>query len=176
MLGTIPHDQALSSLIITQMMRYFDRCFSWYRTLVAKVNEEGIADSQSLRLSAVMATAPTELQDTMLKIWQSEEPNLDLLDKEIDLLIAQATEKNIGKSDIIQDRDTISSLCLLYTSLRWLSVKIAGLRHITKNDADSSRSSLPKPEKRRWTLLNDPNKSILEQGPVYLPMTQETVQ
>ncbi|OIW29522.1 hypothetical protein CONLIGDRAFT_331661 [Coniochaeta ligniaria NRRL 30616] len=176
MLGTIPHDQALSSLIITQMMRYFDRCFSWYRTLVAKVNEEGIADSQSLRLSAVMATAQTELHETMLKLWQSEEPNLDLLDKEIDLLIAQATEKNIGKSDIIQDRDTISSLCLLYTSLRWLSVKIAGLRHITKNDADSSRSSIPKPEKRRWTLLNDPNKSILEQGPVYLPMTQETVQ
>lgn len=176
MLGTIPHDQALSSLIITQMMRYFDRCFSWYRTLVAKANEEGIPDAQSLRLSAVMATATGELQDTMLKLWQSDEPSLDLLDKEIDLLIAQATEKNIGKSDIIQDRDTISSLCLLYTSLRWLSVKIAGLRHITKNEADSSRSSIPKPEKRRWTLLNDPNKSILEQGPVYLPMTQDTVQ
>jgi exocyst complex component 4 len=176
MLGTIPHDQALSSLIITQMMRYFDRCFGWYKTLVAKANEEGTGDSQSLRLSAVMATDSGELQETMVKLWEVEEPDLDLLDKEIDLLIAQATEKNIGKSDIIQDRDTISSLCLLYTSLRWLSLKIAGLRHITKNEADSSRSSVPKPEKRRWTLLNDPNKSILEQGPVFLPMTQDTVQ
>ncbi|KAB5575981.1 Sec8 exocyst complex component-specific domain-containing protein [Coniochaeta sp. 2T2.1] len=184
MLGTIPHDQALSSLIITQMMRYYDRCFSWYRNLVAKANEDGVVDPQSsssLRLSAAMATEPSQLQEAMLKLWQQSSsdgvgPDLDLVDAEIDLLIAQATDKNISKNDIIRDRDTISSLCLLYTSLRWLSVKIAGLRHITKNEADSSRSSVPKPEKRRWTLLNDPNKTILEQGPVFLPMTQETVQ
>lgn len=176
MLGTIPHDQALSSLIITQMMRYFDRCFGWYRTLVAKAHEEGASDAQSLRLSAGTATAAGELRDTMLELWQSDEPSINGIDKEIDLLIAQATAKNISKSDIIQDRDTISSLCLLYTSLRWLSVKIGGLRHITKNEADSSRSSIPRPEKRRWTLLNDANKSMLEQRPVYLPMTQETVQ
>jgi exocyst complex component 4 len=176
MLGTIPHDQALSALILTQMMAYYDRCCNWYRILVAKTNEEGITDAQDLRLSAVMATVPGELLQTLGKVWEAEKLDYDLLDKEIELLISHGSEKDIGKSDIIQDRDTISSLCLLYTSLKWLSVKISGLRHITKNEADSSSSSVPKPEKKRWTLLNDPNKAAVEQGPVYLPMTQDTVQ
>jgi exocyst complex component 4 len=177
MLGTIPHDQALSALIITQMLRYFDRCFSWYKTLVTKAVEEGsVDDQQALRLSAVLATEQSEIQETMLKRWSSDEVDYDLIDKEIDILIEQTNQKRLHTSDIIQDRDTISSLCLLYTSMKWLSVKISGLRHITKNDTDSSRSSMPKPEKKRWTLLNDPNKASVEQGPVYLPMTAETVQ
>lgn len=177
MLGTIPHDQALSALIITQMLRYFDRCFSWYKTLVTKAVEEGSADDQqALRLSAVLATEQSEIQEMMLKLWSSDELDYDLIDKEIDILIDQTNQKRLDTSDIIQDRDTISSLCLLYTSMKWLSVKISGLRHITKNDTDSSRSSMPKPEKKRWTSLNDPNKASVEQGPVYLPMTAETVQ
>lgn len=175
MLGTIPHDQALSSLIITQMMRYYDRCFSWYKALVTKTQEEATS-TQELRASAVMALEPNEIHETMRKLWQSETTDLELLDQEARLLMASTKEKRLEASDIIQDRDTISSLCLLYTSMKWLSVKILSLRHITKNETDSSRSSLPKAEKKRWTLLNDPNKATAEDGPVYLPMTQETVQ
>ncbi|CRK12142.1 hypothetical protein BN1723_017265, partial [Verticillium longisporum] len=33
MLTTIPPDQALSTLIIRQMMRYYDRCFGWFKSL-----------------------------------------------------------------------------------------------------------------------------------------------
>ncbi|EON96683.1 putative sec8 exocyst complex component specific domain-containing protein [Phaeoacremonium minimum UCRPA7] len=175
MLGTIPHDQALSALIITQMMRYYDRCFGWYKTLVTKT-QENASEPQSLRASAVMASDSSEINETMKKLWSSENLDLNLLEKEVALLITQTNEKALEMSDIISDRDTISSLCLLYTSMKWLAVKVQGLRHITRQDADSSRSSLPKPEKRRWTLLNDPNKATAEDGPVYLPMTQETVQ
>ncbi|KAL2170961.1 hypothetical protein VTG60DRAFT_4223 [Thermothelomyces hinnuleus] len=175
MLGTIPHDQALSSLIITQMLRYYDRCFTWYKALVTKTQTEA-SSSQELRASAVLALEPSEIHDTMQKLWESEGTDLQLLEKEADLLMARSKEKPLDASDIIQDRDTISSLCLLYTSMKWLSVKISGLRYITKNETDSSRSSLSKPEKKRWTLLNDPNKATAEGGPVYLPMTQETVQ
>ncbi|KAK4243598.1 Sec8 exocyst complex component-specific domain-containing protein [Corynascus novoguineensis] len=175
MLGTIPHDQALSSLIITQMLRYYDRCFTWYKALVTKTQTEG-SNAQELRASAVMALEPGEIHETMQKLWESETTDLELLEKEADLLMARTKEKKLDASDIIQDRDTIASLCLLYTSMKWLSVKISGLRHITKNETDSSRSSLPKPEKKRWTLLNDPSKATQEGGPVYLPMTQETVQ
>ncbi|KAK4043058.1 Sec8 exocyst complex component-specific domain-containing protein [Parachaetomium inaequale] len=175
MLGTIPHDQALSSLIITQMLRYYDRCFNWYKALVTKTQEEA-SSAQELRASAVMALEPSEIHEVMKKLWESETPDLELLEKEADLLMAQTKEKKLEASDIIQDRDTISSLCLLYTSMKWLSVKILSLRHITKNETDSSRASLPKPEKKRWTLLNDPNKATADEGPVYLPMTQETVQ
>ena len=175
MLGTIPHDQALSSLIITQMLRYYDRCFTWYRTLVTKTREEA-SDTDTLRASAVMATEPGEIQETVKKLWTSEGLDYGLLEQEVGLLIVQTNEKPLDLSDIIQDRDTISSLCLLYTSMKWLSAKISRLRHITRHETDSSRSSLPRPEMRRWTLLNDPNKATEDGGPVYLPMTQETVQ
>ncbi|KAK0636237.1 Sec8 exocyst complex component-specific domain-containing protein [Bombardia bombarda] len=183
MLGTIPHDQALSSLIITQMLRYYDRCFSWYKALVTKTQEEA-SSAQPLRASAVLALEPGEIYETMQSLWKTAAaaaddgggPSAELLEREVNLLIAHANEKKFGVSDIIQDRDTISSLCLLYTSMKWLSVKVHGLRHITRNEADSSRSSLPKPEKKRWTLLNDPSKAAGDEGPVYLPMTQDTVQ
>ncbi|KAK3684829.1 Sec8 exocyst complex component-specific domain-containing protein [Podospora appendiculata] len=175
MLGTIPHDQALSSLIITQMLRYYDRCFSWYKALVTKTQEESSA-AQTLRASAILALEPGRINETIQTLWKSDAPNLALLELEVSLLIAYANERKLDVSDIIQDRDTVSSLCLLYTSMKWLSVKVLGLRHITRNDTDSSRSSLPKAEKKRWTLLNDPNKAMAEEGPVYLPMTQESVQ
>jgi exocyst complex component 4 len=175
MLGTIPHDQALSSLIITQMLRYYDRCFNWYKALVTKTQAEA-SSAQELRASAVMALEPSEIHETIQNLWKSETPDLELLEKEASLLMAQTKEKPLDASDIIQDRDTISSLCLLYTSMKWLSVKVQGLRHITGNETDSSRSNLTKPEKKRWTLLNDPNKATAEEGPVYLPMTQVSVQ
>ncbi|KAK4179863.1 putative exocyst complex component 4 [Triangularia setosa] len=185
MLGTIPHDQALSSLIITQMLRYYDRCFNWYKALVTKTQEEA-STSEELRASAVMALEPSEIHETVMNLWKAEtsgatEEFEELLRKEAGLLITQTNEKRLEASDIIQDRDAISSLCLLYTSMKWLTVKVMGLRHITKNENDTSTSKpsaamLPKPEKKRWTLLNDPNKATAEEGPVYLPMTQETVQ
>jgi exocyst complex component 4 len=182
MLGTIPHDQALSSLIITQMMRYYDRCFTWYKSLVTKTQAQGTGEAPpaqpSLRASAVLAQDAGEIREVMEQLWDSDAPVPDqaLLEKEADLFLAYAKGKTLDESDIIQDRDTIASLCLLYTSMRWLSVKISGLRHITQNETDSSRANMPRPERRRWTLLNDPNKATTEEGPVYLPMTQETVQ
>ncbi|KAF3771246.1 hypothetical protein M406DRAFT_32760 [Cryphonectria parasitica EP155] len=175
MLDTIPHDQALSSLIITQMMRYYDRCFGWYKTLVTKT-QEGNTTTQALRASAVMATDNGEIHNTVQKLWTADTLDLDLLDKEVGLLITETNEKSLQIGDIIFDRDTISSLCLLYTSMKWLSVKVSSLRHITRNETDSNRSSIPKPGKRRWTLLNDLSKATTEDGPVFLPMTQETVQ
>lgn len=175
MLDTIPHDQALSGLIITQMMRYYDRCFGWFKTLVTKT-QEGVTANQPLRASAFMATETGAIHDTILKLWLDGTTDADLLDKEVALLISETNEKPLQISDIISDRDTISSLCLLYTSMKWLSVKVSGLRHITRNETDSNRSSLPQPGKRRWTLLNDPNKVTSENGLVFLPMTQETVQ
>lgn len=173
MLDTIPPDQALSSLIITQMMRYYDRCFGWFKTLVTKT-QEGVTANLPLRASAAMAT-DGEIHDTIEKLWMDDGLDVDLLDKEVALLITETNEKPLQLNDIISDRDTISSLCLLYTSMKWLSVKVSGLRHITRNETDSNRSSLPVPGKRRWTLLNDPSKATAEDGPVFLPMTQDTV-
>ncbi len=176
MLGTIPHDQALSSLIITQMMRYYEKCFAWFKSLVAK-SHEAATEKLSLRYSAELAITEGEVQETITKLWTSDNLDPELLEKEVALLITQANGRSLGPSDIIQDRDVISSLCLLYTSMKWLSVKVVGLRHITRQDTDSSRPTMAKNQSRRWTLLNDPSKANGDQqGSVYLPMTQETVQ
>jgi exocyst complex component 4 len=171
MLDTIPHDQALSQLIITQMMRYYDRCYDWFRSLVSRVRD---SDGTTLKLSASLAQGPGDIHDTMQKLWTSEEADRQQLEKETGLLILQTNEMPLRLDDIIQDRETISSLCVLYTSIKWLAIKIEQLRHITRNDADSSRTNA-KPATKRWTLLNDATRVQDDQAPVYLPMTQETV-
>ncbi|KAI3323288.1 Sec8 exocyst complex component-specific domain-containing protein [Xylariaceae sp. AK1471] len=176
MLGTIPHDQALSSLIISQMMRYYERCSAWFKSLVAKAQDTATT-SQTLRFSAELATTEGDIQETIQRLWTSDTLDRELIEKEVGLLIMRTNEHPLDPSDVIQDRDVISSLCLLYTSMKWLSTKIVGLRHITRHNTDSSQPTMPKDQNRRWTLLNDPNKANGEQhGPVYLPMTQDTVQ
>ncbi|KAL3425644.1 sec8 exocyst complex component specific domain-containing protein [Phlyctema vagabunda] len=171
MLDTIPHDQALSQLIITQMMRYYDRCYDWFKSLVSKVSD---TDGSTLKLAALLATGPGDIHDTMQKLWTEEETDQHLLEKETGLLILQTNETALKPDDIIQDRETISSLCVLYTSMKWLAIKIDMLRHITRNDVDSSRPTAQKSQNRRWTLLNDPSRAQ-DDISVYLPMTQETV-
>lgn len=172
MLDKIPHDQALSQLIIRQMMTYYDRCFDWYKSLVSRIED---SDGPNLKLSALIAEGPGDIHDIMQKLWVSEGNEKPLLEKETGLLILQTNERPLRPDDIIKDRDTISSLCVLYTSMKWLAIKIENLRHITRNDIDSSRAVMHKPPNRRWTLLNDSTKEEDDQGPVYLPMTQETV-
>ncbi|KAI0969798.1 Sec8 exocyst complex component-specific domain-containing protein [Xylaria arbuscula] len=176
MLGTIPHDQALSVLIISQMNRYYERCSTWFKSLVAKAQDTNTA-SQDLRFSAELVTTESEIQDTIQKLWTSDTLDRQLIEKEVGLLIMRTNERSLEASDVIQDRDVITSLCLLYTSMKWLTTKIVGLRHITRHNTDSSQPTMPKDQSRRWTLLNDPSKANGEQqGPVYLPMTQDTVQ
>lgn len=174
MLDTIPHDQAFSQLIITQMVSYYDKCCGWYRTLVSS-NRGASFDGSTLKTSAAIAQGPGDIHDTIKNLWTSEGDVVELLEKETGLLALQTNEVPIGPSDIIHDRKTIGALCLLYTSTKWLANKIEHLRHITHHDVDSSRRSTTRaPQSRRWTLLNDPSK-VNDKSPVYLPMTQDTV-
>jgi exocyst complex component 4 len=177
MLGTIPPDQALSSLMVTQMMRYYDRCFSWYKSLVIQAQEQVVDPTNAnLRASARLSLDVGDIQETMKKLWTADEMDWELAENEVHQLIDLTNESPLEAKDIIQDRDSISSLCLLYTSMKWLAVKISGLRHITMHETDTSRQNLPRHSGRRWTLMNDPNKASSDQSPVQLPLTQETVQ
>ncbi|KAK5993468.1 putative exocyst complex component sec8 [Cladobotryum mycophilum] len=175
MLGTIPPDQALSSLIVTQMMRYYDRCFSWYKALVTKSQEQAM-DSSNLCASARFSLQPGAVNETMKDLWSLDELDVGLMRKEVHILIDETNAARLEPDDVIQDRDTISSLCLLYTSMKWLAAKISGLRHITTQATDSSRQNVSRQSGQRWTLMHDPNKAASEQGPVQLPLTTETVQ
>ncbi|EGX94963.1 Exocyst complex component Sec8 [Cordyceps militaris CM01] len=175
MLGTIPPDQALSSLLVTQMMRYYERCFDWYKLLVTKTQEQ-TKDANNLRASARFAVQPGEIHEVMKQMWLSDEEDKALSEKEIHLLIEHTNESRLEPNDIIQDRETITSLCLLYTSMKWLATRITGLRHITAHEMDSSRQSMTRQANRRWTLMNEPSKSTNETAPVVLPLTVDTVQ
>lgn len=172
MLGKIPPDQALSSLIVTQMMRYYDRCFGWYKSLVTKTQDQS-EDANNLRASARFSVLPGPLQDIMKEVWAAED-TAEPIEKEIRVLIEQTNESPLEMNDVIQDRDTISSLCLLYTSMKWLAARISGLRYITSHETDSSRQA-PRQANRRWTLMGDAGKGA-DQTPVQLPLTQESVQ
>jgi exocyst complex component 4 len=174
MLDTIPHDQALSKLIIQQMDRYFERCSTWFQSLVSRVRD---GEASTMKLAALLATGPGDIHDTIQKLWTSEENDRNQLEKETGLLILQTNEVPLRLDDVILNRDTISSLCVLYTSMKWIAIKIDQLRHITRNEIDSSRNSMQmqKSQNRRWTLLNGASRTQDDQVPVYLPMTQETV-
>ncbi|KFY15860.1 hypothetical protein V492_01725 [Pseudogymnoascus sp. VKM F-4246] len=175
MLDTIPHDQAFSQLIITQMVGYYDRCCDWYQALVSRT-QDSESYGPSLKASAAIAMGPGEIHDTVKKLWTDGEENRSLLDKESGLLILQTNENPLTDSDIILDRKIVTSLCLLYTSMRWLASKINQLRNITHHDADSSRrTTMRASQSRRWTLLQAPGGGGDNKGSVYLPMTQETV-
>lgn len=175
MLGTIPPDQALSSLIVTQMSRYYERCFDWYRSLVTKTQEQG-ADANNLRAAARFTIQSGPLQDITKEIWSTKDGPLELIDKEIKALIDQTNDSRLEMNDVIQDRDTILSLCLLYTSMKWLAAKISGLRHITTHETDSSRQSIARHANRRWTLMSGHVTAASGQDQVQLPLTQESVQ
>ena len=36
MLDILPHDQAFSQLIISQIVTYYDKCYGWYKSMVAR--------------------------------------------------------------------------------------------------------------------------------------------
>jgi exocyst complex component 4 len=175
MLDTIPHDQAFSQLIFTQMVTYYDKCCEWYKALVAVTQDHNSYDTK-LKTSATVSSDDGEMHDTMRKLWIADGDSHELMEKEIGLLILQTNETALKSSDIISDQKVVASLCLLYTSTKWLASKIEKLRHITHQDIDSSRrTTMRVSQNRRWTLLNDVSRLSDGKTPVYLPMTRETV-
>ena len=176
MLDTIPHDQAFSQLIITQMEAYYEKCCGWYKTVVSR-SQNSAASGNLLKTSATISGGAGEVHEILKKIWMDEGDKRELQGKEVELLIAHTKQTPLKLSDIILDRKAIASLCLLYTSMKWLSAKVDKLRHITTHDVDSSRRNTMRPShSRRWTLLNATLRTSGEKSEVYLPMTQETVQ
>ncbi|KAI9845876.1 MAG: hypothetical protein M1838_001506 [Thelocarpon superellum] len=173
MLDTIPHDQAFSQLIITQMVTYRDRCLEWFKALVSGVQANAESGSRLRRVAALASSG--EIHDTIALLRRAGDADRPkILDKEIGLLIADTNQTPLVPSDLISNRRTITSLCLLYTSMEWLATKVGQLRHITSNPVDSSHADGRSRRGRRWTLLA-PSRLRNERSSVYLPMTQDTV-
>ncbi|KAI9807315.1 MAG: hypothetical protein M1833_000058 [Piccolia ochrophora] len=173
MLGTIPHDQAFSQLIITQMVTYYEQCYGWYKSLITRAHSR--AEGGVVLKAAAGLAGSGEIPDTIIRLWTAEAGEHEqLVEQETGLLILNTNETPLEAADIISDRKTITSLCMLYTSMKWLATKIRELRHVTSHQVDSSRQEGKSRPGRRWTLLGSAGIAH-GASEVHLPMTQETL-
>lgn len=173
MLDHLPHDQAFSQLIISQMVTYYDKCYGWYKALVSRAQPH---PQTGKRLKAAAAlTEEGELLEVVTTLAQADEKSApELIEKETAIIIKLMDEMSLDDMDVISDRRNISALCLLYTSMRWLSSRATQLRHISSQATDSARRESQRPNtQRRWTLVASQDTPS-ESGRVYLPLSQES--
>jgi exocyst complex component 4 len=172
MLDNLPHDQAFSQLIITQMVTYAEKCNDWYKALVSR--GQPTASGRRLRAPAAFAESG-EIEEVVSSLFKTDsELNTDLLEKEISLLIDEVEKDVIDEADLIRDKKTITGLCMLSNSMKWLATKISQLRFISDRATDSSRHEPGNHRHtRRWTLLTS-SEPRQEGIAVYLPLNRET--
>ncbi|KAE8350945.1 hypothetical protein BDV28DRAFT_159187 [Aspergillus coremiiformis] len=174
MLSSIPHDQAFTQLLITQIVNYYDKCCGWYRAIVTKISPR---DNGQFRLKAAAQFAQSgDIHDIVRELWKREATsNEELIDRETNLLIKNTNEVPLEPYDIISDAKTVTALSLLYNSTQWLASHLLKLRQVTQPSSEPRQTQEGGPPNRRWTLIGAmvPKREGLSQ-PVYLPLNQET--
>lgn len=175
MLDNLPHDMAFSQLIVGQLETYAQKCEGWYKALVSR--SQPTPEGRREKASAVWADAD-EMEDLIARLVQVDfndrESFSKLADSEISLLIDAVQHEPLDQADMIQDKKSIVSLCLLYTSMKWLATKVAQLRHISDRASDMNRQeNTGQRHNRRWTLLSS-SEPRTEGAPIYLPLSVET--
>lgn len=176
MLDNLPHDQAFSRLIVSQMDIYSQKCAGWYKALVSR--SQPTASGRHSKAPAAWAETE-DVERIVSQILQTDPADSDnfeeLVGTEVGLLIKTVNTESLDLTDMVQDRKTIVSLCLLYTSMKWLATKTAHLRHISNRATNSVRAESTKDRHtQRWTLLTS-SEPRAEGAPVYLPLNHETV-
>lgn len=192
MLSSIPQDQMFTQLIITQLFKYYDRCYGFYKSLVSRSSQSTPISGPGV-VTTIMKTAAEyveteEMHDTILSLWRLESPQssqrMDLIDKEVRQLLTAARGTPIQAWDIISDPKSVRQLSLIYNSMQWLSAALMQLRHVkTDHKSHGRNSSLTSSHnQRRWTLITNlktdgslMQKSKTSMTDVYLPLTSETV-
>lgn len=174
MLSSIPHDQAFTQLLITQIVNYYDKCCGWYRAIVTKISPR---DNGQFRLKAAAQFAQSgDIHDVVKELWKGEASKEELIDKETKLLLKSTSEVPLEPYDIISDPKTVTALSLLYNSTQWLASHLLKLRQVTQPPSEPRQAQEGGPPNRRWTLIGAmvPKREGVNQ-PVYLPLNQETV-
>jgi exocyst complex component 4 len=172
MLDNLPHDQAFSQLVISQMIAYYERCYNWLKAIIARPQPHPISGTR-LKMSAAM-TEDGPIKDVVIGLTHADaEGKATLIQQETDLLIKSETETPIEEVDLVTDRRNIAAICCLATSMRWLGIKVKGMRHISNLAVDSNRRESNVKNQRRWTLITNADKSV-EDGRVYLPLNGDS--
>jgi exocyst complex component 4 len=176
MLDNLPHDQAFSQLIVNQMETYAQKCGGWYKALVSR--SQPVPSGRRYRAPAAWAESEL-MEETVSLILQADPSDREhfdtLVEQETVLLVEAVGQEPLDQADMIQDKKTLTSLCLLHTSMKWLATKTAQLRHISDRATNSVRGeSVKERHNQRWTLLSS-SEPRPEGAPVYLPLNAETV-
>jgi exocyst complex component 4 len=176
MLDNLPHDQAFSQLIVSQMDTYAQKCNGWYKVLVSR--PQPTASGRHLKAPAIWAQSE-EMEQLVSQILQSDtsdRENFDqLVENELELLMQEVSAEALDQADMLQDKKSIINLCLLYTSMKWLAAKTAQLRHISNRATNSGGGEAARDKHtQRWTLLSS-SEPRAEGTAVYLPLNHETV-
>ncbi|KAL9583743.1 MAG: hypothetical protein Q9212_002530 [Teloschistes hypoglaucus] len=171
LLDNLPEDQNFTQLIISQLIAYYDKCYGWYRSMVQRVSMQTHSDTE-LKPAASMAEAGG-LRNILDTLWSSRETeDGSLVRQENEHLASKTREAPLVPTDIISDRRTVASLCLIYTSMQWLASGLAQLRHVVPQSESYKRTSSRPQQTRRWTLL-ELSKSTSNDAAVQLPLNQE---
>ncbi|GAB7347743.1 hypothetical protein MBLNU459_g5295t1 [Dothideomycetes sp. NU459] len=170
MLDSLPHDQTSSQLVISQMRDYYNKCYGWFKALVAKPQLHA-SEERRPKKSAALAEYNADMRDLVTRLLSSTQEDEDvdpLIQQETTTLISTAKSQPLLDADLILDHKTLSSLCTLYTSIRWFSTRVSGLRHISQTATSPATSSSRNPT-RRWTT--SPRNPL---QPIYLPLDHES--
>jgi exocyst complex component 4 len=177
MLDSLPHDQAFSHLIISQIMTYYDKCHGWYKAMVARTKPHPTT-GKLMKMAAALTEGDDELKETVTGLSQlgeeSSAERIKLLQKETGMLIKSVQNTRIDEPDIMTDRRSITALCMLHTSMKWLAAKTAQMRHISTEAVDSTRRESRQGTSRRWTLVA--NTRPVDADKVFLPLNEETAE
>ena len=174
LLDSIPPDLTSTQLIITQILAYYDRCCEWYRALVRRPPMQ--ADEEARLKPAAALAESGEIRDLCDRIL-SDDTNEDqrhTLRQEVGLLIKTTNTKPLEPVDIIADRRSVMTLCLIYNSMQWLAGRLQELRRVVPESSHKRSASQKSLHSRQLSLLTNANPQI-GNAPIHLPMTQETV-
>ncbi|OQO04460.1 hypothetical protein B0A48_09382 [Cryoendolithus antarcticus] len=173
MLDALPHDQSFSQLLISQMRTYYDRCFTWSKSLLqrSQLNQE---DQPRMRIAAELATSGA-IQSVVADLLSppADTTASALIADEDTALISLAQTRVIEEADLIHDRKALAALCTLHTSMKWLAARTKALAFISPRAIDNTTtSSSTNHHTRRWTN-NTSLSSTLPSIP-YLPLNAAT--
>ncbi|CAZ79734.1 unnamed protein product [Tuber melanosporum] len=179
MLDTIPPDQAFGQLTIDLLNSYYEKCYEWYKELVARHRagpEDGTTPMLDMKRSAQWARVD-KIRSAMHGLWTGNE-EAEALKKETEVELGDQEGKTLTLADLITDRKVTNSLCILYSSMKWLASNVVQLRHVEDTQSFSRQEGgLSGRRRRRWTLISGESSMSRDEAakPVYLPMTTETV-
>ncbi|KAL8764208.1 MAG: hypothetical protein Q9184_000177 [Pyrenodesmia sp. 2 TL-2023] len=171
LLDGIPQDPSFIQPILTQLVSYYDRCCGWFKSTVRRSSSTA-RGTEELKPAAAMAKSG-ELKDMLNTQWTNASSNSSpSMQKEIEYLVCKTHESPIAPVDIISDRRTVTSLCLLYSSMQWLANGLSQIRYAVPESEIVKRASSRPQQIRRWTLL-ELKKPHHEEEPIHLPLNQE---